>query len=248
MLYPNSKSQSKEKFDVTGWLYLAIMVFAFVMWTGLSGKVFPVAKLWSAASSRGGGVRVASVRHSGRIANPTVPIRVFQYKRFRTAFFSNCCVVVFSTCASGYLLNYLLYVMNTSATLGSTTTIPSTIVITILGLFLGKILAKNFAKNVRTMTIIGSFCTFGALLCFALLQSTSSILQVWIGSALGGVGNAISQTCLTPYFQYGLPTEEYGPAQGMYQFSSTCMATIFVAVVGVLVGVTGTSSTCSTPA
>lgn len=84
------------------------------------------------------------------------------------------------------------------------------------------ILAKNFAKNVRTMTIIGSFCTFGALLCFALLQSTSSILQVWIGSALGGVGNAISQTCLTPYFQYGLPTEEYGPAQGMYQFSSTC--------------------------
>lgn len=41
MLYPNSKSQSKEKFDVTGWLYLAIMVFAFVMWTGLSGKVFP---------------------------------------------------------------------------------------------------------------------------------------------------------------------------------------------------------------
>ena len=239
MLYPNSKSQSKEKFDVTGWLYLAIMVFAFVMWTGLSGKVFPWLSFGLLLPVAVAVFAWLLVRHSGRIANPTVPIRVFQYKRFRTAFFSNCCVVVFSTCASGYLLNYLLYVMNTSATLGSTTTIPSTIVITILGLFLGKILAKNFAKNVRTMTIIGSFCTFGALLCFALLQSTSSILQVSIGSALGGVGNAISQTCLTPYFQYGLPTEEYGPAQGMYQFSSTCMATIFVAVVGVLVGVTG---------
>lgn len=202
MLYPNSKSQSKEKFDVTGWLYLAIMVFAFVMWTGLSGKVFPWLSFGLLLPVAVAVFAWLLVHHSGRIANPTVPIRVFQYKRFRTAFFSNCCVVVFSTCASGYLLNYLLYVMNTSATLGSTTTIPSTIVITILGLFLGKILAKNFAKNVRTMTIIGSFCTFGALLCFALLQSTSSILQVWIGSALGGVGNAISQTCLTPYFQY----------------------------------------------
>ena len=129
--------------------------------------------------------------------------------------------------------------MNTSATLGSTTTIPSTIMITILGLFLGRVLSKNFVKNVRTMTVIGSFCTFGALLLFALLQPTSSIVQVWVGSALGGIGNAISQTCLTPYFQYGLPREDFATAQGMYQFSGTGMSTIFVAVVGVLVGATG---------
>ena len=238
-LYPNTKSQGKEKFDITGWLYLALMVFAFVMWTGLSGKVFPWLSFGLLLPVAVAVFGYLLVRHSNRIANPTVPLRVFQYKRFRTAFFSNCCVVVFSTCASGYLLNYLLYVMNTSATLGSTTTIPSTIVITILGLFLGRILAKNFVKNVRTMTVIGSFCTFGALLLFSLLQPTSSIIQVWVGSALGGVGNAISQTCLTPYFQYGLPREEYAAAQGMYQFSGTCMATIFVAVVGVLVGATG---------
>lgn len=239
VLYPNTKSENKEKFDIAGWLYLALMVFAFVIWTGLSGKLFPWLSpglLLLAAVVLFG---YLLVHHSNRIANPTVPLRVFQYKRFRTAFFSNCCVVVFSTCASGYLLNYLLYVMNTSATLGSTTTIPSTIVITVLGLFLGRILAKNFVKNVRSMTIIGSLCTFAALLLFSLLQPTSSILQVWLGSALGGAGNAISQTCLTPYFQYGLPREEYAAAQGMYQFSGTCMATVFVAVAGVLVGLTG---------
>ena len=237
--FPNVKRETAAKFDVAGWLYLAIIVFAFVLWTGISGSLIPWLSWGLTLPVVVIIFAVLLVCHSKHVENPTVPLRMFQHKRFRTAFFSNCCVVVFSTCAAGYLLNYLLYVMNTSATLGSTTTIPSTIVITILGLFLGRVLAKNFVKNVRTMTVIGSFCTFGALLLFALLQPTSSIVQVWVGSALGGIGNAISQTCLTPYFQYGLPREDYATAQGMYQFSGTGMATIFVAVVGVLVGLTG---------
>ena len=86
MLYPNSKSQSKEKFDVTGWLYLAIMVFAFVMWTGLSGKVFPWLSFGLLLPVAVAVFAWLLVRHSGRIANPTVPIRVFQYKRFRGCF------------------------------------------------------------------------------------------------------------------------------------------------------------------
>ena len=237
--FPNVKRQSSAKFDVIGWLYLAIIVFAFVLWTGISGSLIPWLSWGLLLPAAVVVFAVLLVRHSKKVENPTVPLRMFRHKRFRTAFFSNCCVVVFSTCAAGYLLNYLLYVMNTSATLGSTTTIPSTIMITILGLFLGRILGRNFVKNVRTMTIVGSLCTFGALLLFALLQPTSSIIQVWIGSALGGIGNAISQTCLTPYFQYGLPREDFATAQGMYTFSGTGMATIFVAVVGVLVGATG---------
>ena len=238
-VFPNTKRSSASRFDVAGWLYLAVIVFAFVLWTGLSGSMIP----WLSAGLL---LPVAVVvflliliRHSKRVPNPTVPLSIFKFKRFRVAFLSNCCVVVFSVCASGYLLNYLLYVMNTSATLGSTTTIPSTIVITICGLFMGRILAKNFVKNVRIMSIIASLCTFAALLLFSLLQPSSSIIQVWIGSALGGFGNAISQTCLTPYFQFGLPKEEYATAQGMYTFSGTGMSTIFVAIVGVLVGITG---------
>ncbi len=236
---PNVKREGSVKFDVAGWLYLAIIVFAFVLWTGLSGSIIPWLSWGLILPVIVVVFAILLVRHSNRVENPTVPLRMLQHKRFRTAFFSNCCVVVFSTCAAGYLLNYLLYVMNTSATLGSTTTIPSTIVITILGLFLGRVLAKDFVKNVRSMSIIGALCTFGALLLFALLQPTSSIVQVWIGSALGGVGNAISQTCLTPYFQYGMAREDYATAQGMYTFSGTGMSTIFVAIVGVLVGLTG---------
>ena len=237
--FPNMKRDTGTKFDVAGWLYLAIIVFAFVLWTGLSGSLIP----WLSAGLILPVIvivfLVLLIKRSNTIANPTVPVKMFRYRNFTTAFLSNCCVVVFSTCAAGYLLNYLLYVMQTSATLGSTTTIPSTIVITICGLFLGRILAKNFAKNVRTMSIIGAVCTFAALLLFSLLQPTSPIIQVWIGSALGGFGNAISQTCLTPFFQHGLPQEEYATAQGMYTFSGTGGATIFVAIASVLVGLTG---------
>jgi MFS family permease len=236
--FPNMK-RAGSKFDVMGWVYLALIIFAFVIWTGLSGNMFP----WLSAGLILPVVVVVLaavlLNHSKKCPNPTVPLSVFQHKRFTTAFISNCCVVVFSVCAAGYLLNYLLYVMNTSATLGSTTTIPSTIVITICGLFMGRILAKNFVKNVRTMTMLGSFCTFAALGLMCLLQPNSSIIQVWAASALGGMGNAISQTCLTPYFQFGLPKENYATAQGMYQFSGTGFSTIFVAIVGALVGITG---------
>lgn len=237
--FPNMKRDTGTKFDVTGWVYLAVIIFAFVIWTGLSGNMFP----WLSAGLILPVVVVVFAvilfKHSNKLQNPTVPFRMFKHKRFTTAFLSNCCVVVFSVCASGYLLNYLLYVMNTSATLGSTTTIPSTIVITICGLFMGRILAKNFAKNVRTMSILGGLCTFSALGLMCLLQPDSSIIQVWAASALGGFGNAISQTCLTPYFQFGLPKEDYATAQGMYTFSGTGFSTIFVAIVGVFVGMTG---------
>lgn len=237
--FPNMKRDTGSKFDAAGWMYLAIIIFAFVIWTGLSGNMFP----WLSAGLILPVVvvlfAVILIKHSGKLKNPTVPLRMFKHKRFSVAFLSNCCVVVFSVCASGYLLNYLLYVMNTSATLGSTTTIPSTIVITICGLFLGRLLAKNFVKNVRTMTMLGGLCTFAALGLMCLLQPDSSIIQVWVASALGGLGNAISQTCLTPYFQYGLPKEDYATAQGMYQFSGTGFSTIFVAIAGVFVGITG---------
>lgn len=238
--YPNVKRESAAKFDVLGLVYLAVMVTCLVLWLGLAGSAFswigpglllPLVVIISA---------VLLAKHSGKIENPTVPLQIFRYKRFQTSFFSNLLLVTFSTCASGYVLIYILYTMNQSATMGSTSTMPSTIMIMICGLFMGRILAKNFIKNVRTLMIICAFCILAGLACFCLLQPDSSMLLVWVGSALGGIGNSIAQTCLTPFFQYGLPREDYAAAQGMYTFSSTCGATIFVAVVGVLVNVFGT--------
>lgn len=238
--YPNVKKPDSAKFDVPGLLYLAVMVTCLVLWLGLAGSLFP----WiSAGLLLPAAVIVCAVllfRHSFSTENPAVPLYIFKYKRFRAAFFSNMLLVTFSTCASGYVLIYILYTMNKSATLGSTSTMPSTIMIMICGLFVGRILAKNFIKNVRILMMICAFCILAALLCFCMLTSESSMALVWIGSALGGIGNSIAQTCLTPFFQYGLPQEELASAQGMYTFSATCGSTVFVAVVGVLVNIFGT--------
>ena len=182
---------------------------------------------------------VLLTKHSAKLAHPTVPLRMFKQKRFRTAFFINMLVVCFSTVTSGYVLNYILYSMNRSTTVGSTSTMPMNIVLVICGLFMGSILRKNFVKNVRTMMLIGTLALLAGLSCYSLLQSDSPMLLVWIGSAVGGLGNSMNQTCMTPFFQYGLPKEDFAAAQGMYQFSSTGMASIFVPFVGVFVNMTG---------
>ncbi len=241
LAYPNVKSEKAKKFDVLGLFLLAGTVVTFVFWTGLSGDGKPLPWLSAGLLLPVGTILFAAllVKHTNKVESPAVPLRMFKLKRFRTAFFSNMLLVAFSTCASGYLLNYILYVMQKSATMGSTSTVPMTIMLMICGLFMGGILAKNFVKNIRPMMILSVVCILIALGCFSILQPDSPMIIVWIGSAVGGVGNSIAQTCLTPYLQYGLAKEDIAAAQGMYQFSSTGGATIFVAIVGVFVGLTG---------
>lgn len=239
--YPNVKNEKAKKFDALGLMLLAGVIVTFVFWTGLSGDGKPLPWLSAGLLLPVGTIlfAVLLVKHTNKVENPAVPLKIFKLKRFRIAFFSNMMLVAFSTCASGYLLNYILYVMEKSATIGSTSTVPMTIMLMICGLFVGRILAKNFVKNIRPMMLLSVFCILIALSCFSILTPDSPMAIVWIGSAVGGVGNSIAQTCLTPYFQYGLAREDFAAAQGMYQFSATGGATIFVAFVGVLVGFTG---------
>ncbi len=240
MAYPNVKQETGSRFDVLGLFYLACTVVPLILWLGLSGDGKPLA--WAGPGLILPVVVVFAVlltKHSAKLAHPTVPLRMFKQKRFRTAFFINMLVVCFSTVTSGYVLNYILYSMNRSTTVGSTSTMPMNIVLVICGLFMGSILRKNFVKNVRTMMLIGTLALLAGLSCYSLLQPDSPMLLVWIGSAVGGLGNSMNQTCMTPFFQYGLPKEDFAAAQGMYQFSSTGMASVFVPFVGVFVNMTG---------
>ena len=137
MAYPNVKQETGSKFDVLGLFYLACTVVPLILWLGLSGDGKPLA--WA-----GPGLilpvvvivfAVLLTKHSAKLAHPTVPLRMFKQKRFRTAFFINMLVVCFSTVTSGYVLNYILYSMNRSTTVGSTSTMPMNIVLVICGLF-----------------------------------------------------------------------------------------------------------------
>lgn len=242
---PNIKGNKEKKFDVVGLCYLATFVVSFILWLGLSGKVFPWISPGLLLLVIAIVTAVLLVRHSKHIDNPTVPLHVFRYKNFRTAFTVNFLLVPFATCSAGYVLMYILYTMGQSTTVGSTGAMPNTILTMVGGLFMGRILAKNFAFNVRKMMLISSVCFAGALLCFCLLQPESSMIQIWIGSALGGIANSIAQTCLTPFFQHNLPSNEVVAAQGMYQFSGTCGSAIFGSVAGVAITATGGDVKCA---
>lgn len=237
--YPNQKSESEYKFDVAGLGYLAAFVIPLVLWLGLSGKLFPWVGPGIILLVIAGVAAILLKHHSAKVENPTVPLHVFRYRNFRTAFAVNFLLVPFSTCSAGYVLVYILYSMGKSTTIASTGAMPNTILVMVCGLFMGRILARNFVRNVRTMMIVSSLCMATALLCFCLLQPESPMTQVWIASAFGGIGNSIAQTCLTPFMQWDLPKHEYVAAQGMYQFSSTCGSSIFGAIAGVLIGLSG---------
>lgn len=237
--YDLRTASSKLKFDTLGLCYLAAFVIPLVLWLGLAGKLFP----WISAGLCLPGVAIVSAfllaKHSLQVDNPTVPLHIFQHKKFRTAFAVNLLLVPFSTCSAGYVLIYILYTMEKSATVGSTGAMPNTILTMIGGLVTGRVLAQNFSKNVRKLMIISVFCFFGALLCFSLLDANSSMLQVWLGSALGGIANAIAQTCLTPFFQGDLPENTRTTAQGMFQFSSLCGSVLFGSASGIAISSSG---------
>ncbi len=236
--FPNIKLPS-VKFDVKGLILLAIIVTCFVLWTGLSGTAFP----WISAGLILPAIVIVAaillVKHSEKVENPTVPLRVFKNKRVTIAFLTNLTQVVVPTCLTGYVLVYILNVMQLNATIGSTCSVPYTICNTILGFFFGAILAKNFVKNVRTLGILA---VFGAIVCvgiLCMLTPTSPMWLIWVASAFGGIPACYCQSCMTPFFQFGLPAEDFGAAQGIYTFAATGGATVFVSIVGVLVNATG---------
>lgn len=236
--YPNIKMPS-TKFDVLGLILLVVASLAFVLWTGLSGNLFP----WMSAGMLLPVVSVVCAillaKHSQKVENPTVPFYVFKYKRFGVAFFINIIINLVPTCITGYLLAYVLGPMGESATIGSTTSMPYTAISAVLGLFVGGILAKNFKKNVRNLQIIASVAACISLGIMSILQPESSMAMVWLASGLGGITASLVQTCMTPFFQYGMDQKDYGAAQGMFIFAATCGATLFFSVVGVLVNAMG---------
>jgi MFS family permease len=58
------------------------------------------------------------------------------------------------------------------------------------------------------------------------------MIIIYIATAMGGVGQAISQSTFAAFFQTELKPEEFPTAQGMYTFSSSGGACIITAVFG----------------
>lgn len=231
-LYPNRK-RPVGPFDFPGLLLLAVFVLCLVMWLSLGGKLFAY------TSAPGIILPVAAavsffllLKQEKRVKSPAVPIQVFAKKRFRYTFVIQALIVSYATCIGAYGIVYAQQIMGFDATVSSTITMPQTIVQFLLGLFVGAFVGKEFRRRFRPAGLLAIIAYLAGLAIFYTLTPQTSLFIVYLATGIGGIGQAITQSCYAAFFQTEMTPEEIPPAQGMYQFASTGGSTIFTALCG----------------
>jgi MFS family permease len=131
-----------------------------------------------------------------------------------------------------YGIVYVTQVMGQSSLIGSTVSMPQTIVQLICGVTIGAYISKAFKKRFPIMGKLALIIYTAALLIFTSLTPTSPMFVIYIATAMGGIGQAISQSSFAAFFQTELKQEEFLSAQGMYQFASSGASTIITACFG----------------
>lgn len=233
LLYPNQKRPTNGNFDFMGIICLVVSICCIVMYLSLGGKSFGFTSLTAIILIVVGIISaVILVKVEGKHKNPSVPLHMFKKSRFRTTFVVQMLLVAYSTCVAAYGIVYVQQVMQQSASISSTVTMPQTIVQAVLGLFIGSFIGKNFKKRFRTFSLLALVSYTAGLVIFSMLTPNSSMLIIYIATAMGGIGQAITQSAYAPFFQTQLKPEEYSAAQGMYQFGATGGSCIFIAVCG----------------
>lgn len=233
LFYPNLKRPSSGKFDFFGLFLLVLSICGVVLWLSLGGKSFSFVSPVGLVLLIGGLICAALlIAVERKHSNPSVPIYMFKKKRFRYTFLVQMLLVAYSTCVAAYGIVFVTTVMQGSALVSSTVTMPQTIVQLILGVSVGTYVSKAFKKRFPTMGKLALVLYTVALLLLFTLKPTSSMIIIYIATGLGGIGQAISQSSFAAFFQTELNQEEFPAAQGMYQFASSGGATIFTGICG----------------
>lgn len=235
--YPNFKTHrtTNAKFDFVGVFLLAVGLCCIMLWLCIGGVLIEWLSGISAVLLVVGIISlVALVRREGRHENPSVPVKVFRHKRFTTAFLCNLLLCAFSLCTAAYVIAFVQQVMQVSATVSATVTMPQTIVVAVFSAIIGRWLGASFTNRFRPLTVAAMFLISMAMLILCTLNSASSMLLIYVATAIGGLGMIVPQAAFTPYFQVELPLEEYRAAQSMFSFAASCGTCIFGAFAGVI--------------
>lgn len=231
-LYPNVKRPG-NKFDLGGLLLLFVFVLSLVMWLSLGGKLFPfLSPVGICLPILAILALILLIRRESKVDAPAVPIQVFAKKRFRYTFIIQALVVSYATCIGAYGIVYAQQVMGFGGAVSSTVTMPQTVVQFIVGLFIGSFVGKAFKKRFRPFALLAILTYLIGLLIFFTLTPTTSLIIVYLATGIGGIGQAITQSCYAAFFQTEMTGNEIHAAQGMYQFASTGGSCVFTGICG----------------
>jgi len=236
--YPNNKTSRTAgvKFDFAGVFLLVISITCIIFFLSLGGKSFEWISPIGIALLFGGVVGFAGLlRIENKHPNPSVAIRMFKKKRFAIAFLSAMFVSAFATVFGAYIIVYIQQVMQLSSTVSATAGMPQTIGQAIFGVIFGRFLGKAFVERFRPAALFSLFLVALGTALICTLQPTSSMLIIYVASALGGIGTVVSQSSYSNFFQTELKPEEISAAQGMFSFGGTGGSCIFVAIAGAII-------------
>lgn len=236
-LYPDIRLPRNRnyQFDFAGVWMLVIGISCIVLWLSLGGTWFG----WTSPVGIGllciGVVFIiALIFHEGKHPNPTIPIRMFLKKRFRISFICSALLTAYISCAVGFGIIYAQQIMNVSAQLSATITMPQTIVQIIMGVLIGRILSKDFDKRFRPVAILSTILATLATLVLSCLKPTSPLLVLYISGVIGGFSTSINQMAFIPFYQSELDPSDNVSAQSMYSFAGTGGACLFTAISGAI--------------
>jgi MFS family permease len=233
LLYPGQKGPGAGKFDGAGVALLVLAVCGIVLWLSLGGKVFAFASpLGLGFLAMGGACAALLIAAERKSPNPSVPVHMFKKKRFRVTFIIQMFMVAYPTCVMAYGIVYVTEIMGQSSLVGSTLSMPQTVVQLFCGFTLGAFISRGFKKRFPLMGKLALVLYTAALAIFAGLKPDSPMFFIYIATAIGGVGQAISQSSFAAFFQTELKPGEFPAAQGMYQFASSGASTVLTALFG----------------
>lgn len=233
--YPNKKMEVRgnSRVDIPGLFLLVVGICSLVAYLNFGNVMFSRnSPLGIALLVVGIAGLIALAAYEYRAENPVVSVKLFRYKEFRIAWLCHFLFTMYVVTASAYIVLFAQQVMQVSATVSSTLSMPQTICSAVLSSFVGMYIAKN-RKNYRNAYMAMGLCGAVPLLVWAFfLKPDSSVLLVYGMTLLGGIGYACDQVINTPFLQTTMPRENYGAAQGMIAFAGSAGGTVCGAVAG----------------
>jgi len=246
-LYPNKKparmpgQTDENRFDFAGIFLLVISISCIVFWLSLVGQLFEwVSPISIALVVVGVLAMILLIQVERKHPNPSVPIHMFKKKRLTYSFICSALVTSFLTVISAYTIVYAQQVMQISSSLSSTITMPMTIAQTVFGVVIGRYVGKKFTERFRHTAMISLILSAAGALIICTLQPTTSMVVIFVASAIGGIGSVVPQGIFPSFFQTELKPEEINAAQGLYLFGGTGGSCLYMALAGLTLNLGGT--------
>lgn len=225
--YPNCPSAAEMEMDRLGLLSMGAGLSGILMWCSFGDILFPRFSVFGVMLLViGTGLLVAFVRHENKAKDPLLKLQLFKNRHFTMSFMTHLLIGPMMCLCSSVLVLFGEASLGLSTTVSGTLALPKNILFLLLPSALGAWIAHD-QRRFRTAFLMCGGTIMIASLFSATWTPSTSILTVYMGMLLYGVGTSLQSVCVQPYMQLSVQTEDLGIAVAMVQFSNSLGSVVF---------------------